>query len=152
KHRAAGAVARRVIEISAIPIKLRRAVKTIRRHAEFAEHQRLIYGRRSRHAIRDELTQSLRRVHQTVVIVARIVVPITVVDARHRWVLKPLTPFGRGAITPDSRRNHVIGIKRFEIAAHLRQPRAPLVPAASETLPLIYQLISEDRPVIAIED
>src|SRR5262249_16955156 len=46
----------------------------------------------------------------------------------------------------------MIRIKRLEITAHLRDPRAPLIPATSHTLPFVYQLVSEDCRIIAIKN
>ena len=93
KHRAADTFARRVLEIRAEPFDFSRAFEAVARHAELAEHQRLVHGGCGRHPILNELLQRLWRVNKAVVVITRIAVHIAVIDVRERVILQPFTTF-----------------------------------------------------------
>src|SRR5688572_2788732 len=67
-------------------------------------------------------------------------------------IQQPLAPFGSSAIAPGARGNYMIRIERPQVVRHLRHPRTPFVPAASNCLPFINKFPSKDVRVVAIKD
>ena len=65
---------------------------------------------------------------------------------------QPFAPLGCRAIAPFTRGNQMIGIKRFQIGAHLRHPGAALGPAPGHTLCFIHQLVTKDCRIVAVHD
>src|SRR6266851_5596731 len=72
EHRAAGAGARRVLKIRAIPIHLSKALVAITGHTKLTQHQWFLNRESCSHAIVDKLAERFWRVDKTVEVVARV--------------------------------------------------------------------------------
>src|SRR6185436_18987554 len=76
---------------------------------------------------------------------------VAIINRRNRVVRQPFATLSRRSITPRTRSDHVIRVQRLQILTHLHEPRASFGPAPGDRLPLIYQLPTEDRRIVAIE-
>src|SRR5687767_1922266 len=152
KHRSTSTSRRTSIKKRLVPISLRHSLLPVNTHPKLTHHQRLTQRKSGRRPILDKVLQRRRRVDKTVVIVARIIMNVAIVDRRQRMVRQPLAAFRRRTITPRTRRDHVIRIERLKIRTHLRKPSTPLRPASRDHLRLVHQFPRKDRRIVAIQN